>query len=1019
MKHTLLFRCLLSALILAQAIAVNSQCNQNYDWAVWTGFTGMEATGTISTPNGPISVSMTTNYTFDSTPGIFNYGVFSGFNDPPPNGTVPRTTWAAGPGGETTMCFSETVTNPVLLISSLGNGGTPVTLQFSLPYQVVFDGGGMTWVNSTTVIGQEGYCILVFPGDFDCVTIYSSTPEYYTNITWGINPPLFEVDIEGDTVACVSTTLTASGGLTYSWNGGQNPNSPSNTFTQTGLYGLTVTDAAGCTVVTSVNVTIYPEEEETLQAAICQGESYYFDNQYLDQPGFYEAYLQTYHGCDSIVGLILDVWPVDWEDLTVTICEGEFYPFDNDILEQSGFYVAELQNIFGCDSTVTLELIVLPVSTEAIDVQICEGEVLDFHGQTLTVSGIYTADLQNGFGCDSTVILSLEVLPAITTPTSVSICSGESYLFHGDTLTQPGTYQADLQTVFGCDSTIILSLNILQASTSKMDIAVCQGESFIFFGDTLTTPGIYTSLLTNQAGCDSTITLDLKVNSTPTTNIQAQICAGQIYPFQGMNLNAPGIFTADLQTSQGCDSTVQLTLDVVAVIKASISDAICQGSTYSFNGVTLSSPGMYADTLLSNGGCDSIVTLTLSVMPNPTSQVQGEICDGKSYVFQGDILTAAGQYTEILPSWTGCDSTITLQLTVHPNTSKSIQAQICSGQSYAFNGQSLITPGAYVANLQTSHGCDSTVNLTLNVATVLETALDASICTGESYVFGADQLTVPGIYIDSLSSSGGCDSLVTLNLAVYQVQTEITSIAICQGEQLVFEGDTLTTDGQYSALFQTIHGCDSTHILNLAVHPAYDQIDLVSACDFYTWPATGQTYTQSTTFTFPAQSIYGCDSTRQLILTIHSSWKDVDSVTTNAPNYLWPVDKTIYSQSGTYFANTTTAAGCDSIHILYLTLIHTGIYVPTAFSPNEDGINDRFTIYGGVDLSLIEVMTFYDRWGNKLATYSDLPPGDPRYGWDGKSRDLPMDPAVYVFTASVLMTDGTHQFLKGEVTVVK
>ena len=238
------------------------------------GFTGMEATGTITTPNGPISVSMTTNYTFDSTPGIYNYGVFSAFNDPPPNSTVPRTTWAAGPGGETTMCFSETVTNPVLLLSSVGNPGLPSLLQFSLPYQVVFDGGGMTWVNSTTLIGQEGYGIIVFPGDFDCVTIYSSTPENYTNITWGVNPPLFDVEIDGDTVACVSTTLTASGGLTYEWDGGQNPNSPSNTFTESGQYGLTVTDADGCEVITSIQVTIHPEEEESLEAAICEGESY-------------------------------------------------------------------------------------------------------------------------------------------------------------------------------------------------------------------------------------------------------------------------------------------------------------------------------------------------------------------------------------------------------------------------------------------------------------------------------------------------------------------------------------------------------------------------------------------------------------------------------------------------------------------------------------------------------------------------------------------------------------------------
>ena len=710
-------RCFLLAVGLLLATTSLGQCNQNYIWAVWNSFTGMEATGTISTPNGPISVSMTTNYTFDSTPDIYNYGVFAAFNDPPPNSTVPRTTWAAGPGGETTMCFSETVTNPVLLLSSVGQVGIPVTLQFSLPYEVVFDGGGMTWVNNTTLIGQEGYGIIVFPGDFDCVTIYSSTPENYTNITWGINPPLFEVEIDGDTIACVSTTLTASGGLSYEWDGGQNPNSPSNTFTETGLYGLTVTDAAGCTVVTSVNVTIYPEQEEFLQASICEGESYVFDGQFLDQPGYYEAYLQTFQGCDSIVGLQLDVWPVDYTDLIITICEGEFYEFDQDLLDVSGFYSAQLQNQYGCDSLVNLELIVLPTSTEVVDMTICDGEILDFNGQFLSDPGIYSAQLQNLFGCDSTVILSLEVLPpsvttldmeicngsyvlfdgdtltqpgvyqaglqtgegcdstvflildvlpATSSVDSAFICAGENYLFQGDTLTLPGVYQANLQTGEGCDSTVFLTLNILPATSSKDSVSICAGESYLFQGDTLTASGTYTALLVNHAGCDSLLTLSLQVNPAPTTPLQAQICAGQSYSFNGQTFTSPGIYTANLQSSLGCDSTVVLTLDVVAVIQESLDAAICPGEVYPFHGESLSTPGIYADTLLSSGGCDSIVLLTLAILPNPSTDLQAEICDGETYDFQGDLLTAAGSYTEVLTSWTGCDSTVNLYLTVHP-----------------------------------------------------------------------------------------------------------------------------------------------------------------------------------------------------------------------------------------------------------------------------------------------------------------------------------------------------------------
>ncbi|MBK7343954.1 MAG: hypothetical protein IPJ06_13200, partial [Saprospiraceae bacterium] len=634
-------------------------------------------------------------------------------------------------------------------------------------------------------------------------------PENYTNITWGVNPPLFEVEIDGDTIACVSTTLTASGGLTYAWDGGQNPNSPSNTFTETGLYGLTVTDAAGCTVVTSVNVTIYPEEEEDLQAAICEGESYEFNGQLLDQPGFYEAYLQTYHGCDSVVSLLLDVWPLDNTDLTITICEGESYEFDQDFLDVPGFYSAQFQNQYGCDSMVALELIVLPTATEVLDMTICDGEILDFNGQFLSDPGIYSAQLQNMFGCDSTVILSLDVLPASITNLdmdicagsyilfdgdtisqpgiyvadlqsgdgcdstvflsvnvlpatssvdSAAICAGESFLFHGDTLMQAGIYQADLQTGEGCDSSVFLTLYVLPATSSSDSASICAGETYLFQSDTLTMPGTYSFLLVNQAGCDSLLTLNLLVNSAPTTSLQTQICAGQTYPFHGQTLSSPGVYAANLQTSAGCDSTVQLTLNVVAVIQESIDAAICPGEVYPFNGQNLSTPGTFAATLLSSGGCDSIVSLTLAILPNPSSDLQAAICEGETYDFQGDVLTTPGQYAEVLTSWTGCDSTVNLQLTVHPDVTIPVQAQICTGQTYPFNGQNLSTPGSYTANLQTSQGCDSTVLLNLSVATILTTDLDVAICTGEQFDFGGNPLSTSGTYTDMLTSSGGCDS---------------------------------------------------------------------------------------------------------------------------------------------------------------------------------------------------------------------------------------------------------------------
>lgn len=240
--------------MLLGVVESSAQCEQEYDWAVWSVFTGNSSLGTIAQGSETVTIEMTANYAFSSTPGIFNYAAFDNFSSVIPNVTVPRITWAAGQGGETTICFSEIVSNPVLLFSSLGSPGFTVGLELSVPYEVVYDGGGMNFLSDTTLNGFEGYAILLFPGEFDCVTIYSSTPENYTNITWGLNPPLFPVSLSGDFIGCDSTTVVVSGGSGYNWSGGEYTDSATNTFLETGTYFLTVTDDAGCEVISSIDV---------------------------------------------------------------------------------------------------------------------------------------------------------------------------------------------------------------------------------------------------------------------------------------------------------------------------------------------------------------------------------------------------------------------------------------------------------------------------------------------------------------------------------------------------------------------------------------------------------------------------------------------------------------------------------------------------------------------------------------------------------------------------------------------
>ncbi|MBK7342525.1 MAG: gliding motility-associated C-terminal domain-containing protein [Saprospiraceae bacterium] len=94
-------------------------------------------------------------------------------------------------------------------------------------------------------------------------------------------------------------------------------------------------------------------------------------------------------------------------------------------------------------------------------------------------------------------------------------------------------------------------------------------------------------------------------------------------------------------------------------------------------------------------------------------------------------------------------------------------------------------------------------------------------------------------------------------------------------------------------------------------------------------------------------------------------------------------------------------------------------FIPTVFSPNGDGINDGFTIYGNELISRISELSIYDRWGTLLFQRTDLSPGIVSEGWDGKYRGELLDPAVFIYSATIRMTNGQERLIKGEIQLIR
>jgi hypothetical protein len=89
-------------------------------------------------------------------------------------------------------------------------------------------------------------------------------------------------------------------------------------------------------------------------------------------------------------------------------------------------------------------------------------------------------------------------------------------MFNGLARTQSGTYSAKYLNTLGCDSTAVLNLTIRKPTAFTIpQVTICPGNSYFFNGQPRTLEGTYTQILTNSVGCDSTVTLNLKVLTNP------------------------------------------------------------------------------------------------------------------------------------------------------------------------------------------------------------------------------------------------------------------------------------------------------------------------------------------------------------------------------------------------------------------------------------------------------------------------------------------------------------------------
>jgi hypothetical protein len=245
-----------------------------------------------------------------------------------------------------------------------------------------------------------------------------------------------------------------------------------------------------------------------------------------------------------------------------------------------------------------------------------------------------------------------------------------SYTWQGETYTETGVYYDTLSTLLGCDSIVVLNLTITGPSYGTDVQTACNSYTWID-GNTYTTnnnTATYTLEGGASNGCDSIVVLNLTITG-PSYGTDVQT-ACYFYTWIDGNTyttnNNTATYTLEGGASNGCDSIVTLDLTIVNAVYGTDVQTACNSYTW-IDGNTYTTNNNTATYTLEGGasnGCDSIVTLDLTVNHPVENEADVTACD--EYEWNGETLTASGDYTATFTAANGCDSTVTLTLTIEP-----------------------------------------------------------------------------------------------------------------------------------------------------------------------------------------------------------------------------------------------------------------------------------------------------------------------------------------------------------------
>lgn len=374
-----------------------------------------------------------------------------------------------------------------------------------------------------------------------------------------------------------------------------------------------------------------------------------------------------------------------------------------------------------------------------------------------------------------------------------------------------------------------------------------------------------------------------------------------------------------------CGTTYDTTITVNLHPTYNTEQTITGCNSVVYNGHTYTSNTNLTRHLTSRYGCDSTAHINIVVQNTLYTDYHDTIVQNNlPYQWHGQTLTSAGTRTTTLTSHTGCDSVVTLHLHVWPNVSASIDTAVCEGSMpFVWNGVTFTASSSTTTLLTTTHGADSLLTMTVEVIPTQSRTISESVIENDlPHLFGG--VSFSNSVTDTLFRRlgfRGCDSLTTYTLNVWwNTSTTLDTILCDNNLPLQWHGHTFNTATTITDNLFTSHGADSTVYLSLHVNPTYHIEINGSICDNESFLFEGIDYTSQGNHQHSLLTAAGCDSIRTLCLSVRATTAG-DTTANHCDAFSWHGQSFSYGNIPPLITDTlVNTAGCDSVATLHLTL---------------------------------------------------------------------------------------------------